>query len=109
MAGTLPYTAPEQLRGKPRFASDQYSLAIIAYEWLCGYPPFRGGDAEIIMQHISSPPPPLRSKNSSLSQAVEEVILKALAKDPQQRYSTHSGFRTSLEQASKCKKALFCC
>jgi serine/threonine protein kinase len=36
MAGTVPYTAPEQLRGKPSFASDQYALGIITYEWLCG-------------------------------------------------------------------------
>ncbi|MBV9232249.1 MAG: serine/threonine protein kinase, partial [Chloroflexi bacterium] len=62
MAGTLAYTAPEQLQGKPSFASDQYSLAIIAYEWLCGSRPFVVGGIELIMHHISSPPPRLRSK-----------------------------------------------
>src|SRR5689334_15353041 len=41
MAGTLPYMAPEQLQGHPCFASDQYSLAIVAYEWLCGRRPHR--------------------------------------------------------------------
>jgi serine/threonine protein kinase/energy-coupling factor transporter ATP-binding protein EcfA2 len=103
-AGTLPYTAPEQLRGKPVFASDQYSLGIVAYEWLCGHPPFRGEDAEIIMQHISSPPPSLRSMNSSLSPAVEEVILRALAKDPAQRYDTIRTFAASLEHAAHMPK-----
>ncbi len=99
-AGTLPYTAPEQLQGKPGLASDQYSLGIVAYEWLCGSLPFNGGDAEIIMQHISSPPPRLRSKNPSVSPAVEAVVLKALAKDPVQRYETILAFAHSLEQAS---------
>ena len=100
-AGTIPYTAPEQLRGKPRFASDQYSLGIVAYEWLSGYPPFRGGEAEIIMQHISSPPPPLRNKISSISPAVEGVVLKALAKDPEQRYTSIQDFAYALLQASR--------
>ncbi len=104
MAGTLPYMAPEQLRGKPVFASDQYSLGIVAYEWLCGQAPFLGGDAQVIMQHISSPPPRLRSKNPSLPQPVEDVILKALAKDPVQRYPTIQVFAQALEQASRMQQ-----
>jgi serine/threonine protein kinase len=100
-AGTIPYTAPEQLRGKPRFASDQYSLGILAYEWLSGYPPFRGGEAEIILQHISSPPPRLRNNNASISPAVEDVILRALAKDPEQRYASVQDFGQALLQASR--------
>jgi serine/threonine protein kinase len=101
MEGTLPYAAPEQLRGKPGFASDQYSLAVIAYEWLCGHRPFEGEEVEIIMQHISSPPPRLRSKNLAISQAVEEVILKALEKDPQQRYPSVLAFARALEHANQ--------
>ena len=98
-AGTAPYTAPEQLRGKPRFASDQYSLGIIAYEWLSGYPPFRGGEAEIIMQHISSPPPPLRTNNRFIPQRMENVILKTLEKDPSQRYETVLDFAQALQES----------
>src|SRR6266567_3480991 len=101
MEGTLPYTAPEQLRGKPDFASDQYSLAIIAYEWLCGHRPFKGEDVEIIMQQISSPPPSLRSQNPAISQAVEDVILRGLEKDPQRRYPDVQAFAKALEQASR--------
>jgi serine/threonine protein kinase/DNA polymerase III delta prime subunit len=101
IAGTLPYTAPEQLRGKPTFASDQYSLGIVAYEWLSGYPPFLGGDAEVIMHHVSSPPPSLRSKNPSVSPAIENVILKALAKESAQRYPSILAFAQALEQANR--------
>src|SRR2546425_2217436 len=50
--GTLPYMAPEQLQGKPRPASDQYALGIMAYEWLCGERPFRGMAWEIGSQAI---------------------------------------------------------
>jgi serine/threonine protein kinase len=50
MAGTVPYMAPEQIRGKPRPASDQYALGIVVYEWLCGVRPFRGSHWAIIEQ-----------------------------------------------------------
>ncbi len=100
MHGTLPYAAPEQLRGKPCFASDQYSLGVIAYEWLCGRRPFVGDDVTVILQHISSAPPSLRSQNPGISSAVEEVVLKALAKDPGQRHASVQAFARALEFAS---------
>src|SRR5436305_288977 len=50
MAGTLPYMAPEQLHGKPCFASDQYALGIIVYEWLCGARPFEGPYWQLVNQ-----------------------------------------------------------
>jgi Tol biopolymer transport system component len=70
LAGTIAYMAPEQIELCAVAASDQYSLAIVAYEWLCGERPFQG-----------------------------EVVLKALAKDPQQRYPTVKAFARALEQA----------
>lgn len=99
MAGTVAYSAPEQLRGKPLFASDQYALAIVAYEWLCGQRPFQGIEAEIIMQHMSSPPPRLRDKNPLIIRGVEEVIVKALDKNPQRRYPRIQDFAQALEDA----------
>src|SRR5437870_2508585 len=57
MAGTLPYMAPEQIRGKPTFASDQYSLGIVVYEWLCGERPFVGPQWQLAYQQVSDPPP----------------------------------------------------
>ena len=99
MAGTIPYMAPEQLRGKPCFASDQYALGIAAYEWLCGARPFEGSYWQLAYQHISVPPPRLRDKDPSLPASVEAVVLKALAKNPQERYASVSLFAQALEQA----------
>ncbi len=82
MAGTIPYMAPEQLRGKPCFASDQYALAIVAYEWLSGKRPFEGSPWQVAHQHLTLAPPPLLEQRSGLPTAVEEVIQRALAKDP---------------------------
>jgi eukaryotic-like serine/threonine-protein kinase len=98
-AGTIGYIAPEQIRGKPRPASDQYSLGIVVYEWLSGNRPFQGSVSEIVSQHLAVPPEPLREKNTSISSAVESVVMKALAKDPKERFATIRDFATALEQA----------
>jgi len=100
MAGTLPYMAPEQIQGKPVPASDQYALAVVAYEWLCGVLPFTGGYMEIAMQHVSALPPLLREKVPTLPPDVEKVVLTALAKEPRQRFANIQAFATALEQAS---------
>ncbi|GAC1406456.1 MAG: serine/threonine-protein kinase [Ktedonobacteraceae bacterium] len=99
-AGTIAYIAPEQIRGKPRAASDQYALAVTVYEWLCGKRPFRGTLAEITVQHLSSPPPSLRSHNPKISVDVEDVVLQALAKDPMQRFPSIQQFASALEHAA---------
>lgn len=106
MAGTLSYAAPEQLQGRPGFASDQYSLAIIAYEWLCGSLPFGGTDIEIIMDQVSAPPPRPRSKNPAIPQLIENVLLKALAKDPWQRFGSVQAFAQALEQAGQIQPSV---
>jgi len=99
MAGTLPYIAPEQIKGKPRPASDQYSLGMVVYEWLCGERPFQGQPWEIVNQHINMLPPPLHEKVPDISPAVEQVVLKAIAKDPAQRFPSVKEFADALEQA----------
>jgi serine/threonine protein kinase len=99
-AGTLRYMAPEQLQGQPSPASDQYALAVVVYEWLCGKCPFEGSSAmEVAMQHISQPPQPLRELIPTTPAVLEQVVLKALAKDPQQRFDSIQDFAESLERA----------
>lgn len=101
LAGTLPYMAPEQLRGKPAFASDQYALGVMAYEWLCGECPFIGSYWEVIHQQVSVVARPLRQRCPELSETVEDVVLKALAKDPTERFGSISAFAEALEQAAQ--------
>src|SRR6266516_1229162 len=98
-AGTAPYMPPEQLRGKPTFASDQYSLGIVTYEWLCGKRPFQGNYWALINQHVHVAPAPLRQIYPELPAAVETVVLRALAKDPQQRFASVQGYAFALERA----------
>ncbi len=100
VAGTAAYMAPEQVQGKPRPASDQYALGIVAYEWLTGERPFHGSFLEISAQHLHVPPPPLREKLPNISPMLEQVILTALAKDPHQRFSNVRAFGVAFEQAS---------
>lgn len=97
--GTVLYAAPEQLQGKPQRASDQYSLGVVVYEWLCGDWPFRGSFEEITRQHFFASPPPLREKGADISPEVEQVVLKALAKEPDQRFPSIQDFATALVQA----------
>jgi len=97
--GTPYYMAPEQIQGKPVFASDQYSLGVVVYELLCGRRPFTGGFAGLLHQHEHSVPPSLRERVPSLSADIEQVVLKALAKDPEERYASISDFALAFEQA----------
>ena len=100
VAGTSLYLAPEQLQGKPVAASDQYALAIVVYEWLCGKTPFSGTPLEIAMQHLSHIPPPLYEQVADLPYAVEDVVLQALDKQPENRFATIEAFAHALQQAS---------
>ena len=98
-AGTAAYLAPEELRGKAQPASDQYSLGVVVYEWLCGKPPFQGPFLEVAVKLVSEPVPPLREQVLDLSPAVEEVVLRALAKEPERRFHTVQDCATALERA----------
>jgi serine/threonine protein kinase len=100
MAGTPHYMAPEQIRRRPLPASDQYSLGVVVYEWLSGSRPFQGdSEWDIMYQHLSSPPPSLREKSPTISKEVEQVVLKALSKDPLQRFASIADFAKALASA----------
>jgi len=101
MAGTISYMAPEQIGSHPRPASDQYSLAIVVYEWLCGERPFRGSFTEIAVKQSLTQPPSLTQRLPSLPAIVEQVVHTALAKQPEMRFNSVRAFATALEQASQ--------
>jgi Rad3-related DNA helicase/serine/threonine protein kinase len=83
----LLYKAPEHLRGTLTPASDQYSLAVIVYEWLCGHRPYTATRYdELLYQQEHEPIPSPRSLNSKISSNVEAVILKALSPEPADRF-----------------------
>ena len=100
VAGTAAYMAPEQFQGKPRFASDQYALGLVVYEWLTGDLPFHGSFIELGTQHLFTAPAPLHEKVPMISSGVEDVILRALAKAPQDRYASVEEFAKELERAA---------
>jgi len=97
--GTPTYMAPEQWEGHPVFATDQYALAITAYELLTGRPPFQGGSVQMMYQHLNVPSGPLSALNASLSPDVDIVVLHALAKKPQGRFASVSAFANAFRQA----------
>ncbi len=87
MIGTPEYMAPEQSNGINDYRSDIYSLGVILYQMLTGRVPFTAeSPVAISLKHIQHEPPPPRSFNSEIPLAVEAVILKALTKDPNERY-----------------------
>ncbi len=106
IVGTATYMAPEQFYGKPSPASDQYALGIVVYEWFGGVPPFNGNSTEIATQHIQVPPPPLREKIPTLAPAIEHVIMQAIAKDPQARFTSMRDFARALKAACASTSSL---
>ena len=99
--GTLPYMAPEQHTGKPRPASDQYALAVVAYEWLAGTRPFQGTVSELVSQHLHASPPSLLDQVPGLPIEVELAIFKALSKQPQERFARVDEFAAALQATSQ--------
>ncbi len=88
--GTVDYIAPEQAQGRPATPqSDIYALGVVLYEMLTGRLPFTGDNpVAVAMKHISQPPIPPRHYNPQIPLALEAIVLRALAKDPAQRYAS---------------------
>ena len=102
LMGTLHYMAPEQgLEGHCDSRSDLYSLGIVFYEMLTGRPPF---DADtplaILMKHVNDPLPLPRKVDPAIPELFERIVLKALAKDPEDRYQNAEEMAQALEQAA---------
>lgn len=92
--GTADYISPEQARGQPATAqSDIYALGVTIYEALTGQLPFVGDSAvAVALQHVGSKPPPIRRHNPNVSQNLEALIMRALAKNPSDRPATAKEF-----------------
>ena len=102
--GSARYMSPEQLKDEettPR--SDLYSVGILLYHCLTGRPPFSGATQSVARQQIHKEPTPPRELNKAISQHLEAVILKALAKDPRDRYSSASAMLDSLRGGVRIK------
>jgi serine/threonine-protein kinase len=99
--GTVQYMSPEQIASQEITGrSDQFSLAVITYEMLTGQRPFQGNSwASVIHSIMSTEPPPLNQHREELGEAVTAVLRKALAKDPQARYTTCREFSDALERS----------
>ena len=100
--GTPAYMSPEQAAGEHAVdaRSDIFALGCVVYEMLAGEPPFTGSTPQAVLaQRLTGPAPPLRSRRADLSQSVAAAVARALALDPVDRFSTATGFATSLAAA----------
>jgi serine/threonine-protein kinase len=100
--GTPDYMSPEQAQGMTAdFRSDIYSLGIVLFEVFTGALPF-GGDSlmQIVLSHIRNPPPAPRSVNPRVPERLEAIILRAIEKDPAQRYQTVGDLLDDLDVVS---------
>ena len=103
--GSVHYLPPEQASGKgATLQSDIYSIGILMYELLTGKLPFKGDNAvEIALKHLKEPMPSIRDEIPDIPQSVENIILKATAKNPKNRYADaremHEDLKTCLDES----------
>ncbi|MGH2930686.1 MAG: protein kinase domain-containing protein, partial [Solirubrobacteraceae bacterium] len=105
-AGTPEYMSPEQCEGRAELdaRSDIYALGAIFYEMLAGAPPFWGNSAEVQQSHRSRRPPAL-SRRAEVAGALEDAIMRCLAKDPDRRPATVADLRRALQAGIAAERA----
>jgi predicted ATPase/DNA-binding SARP family transcriptional activator len=106
IVGTVFYLAPEQAQGGPLDGrADLYALGVMLYELTTGQLPFSGDDPlEVISQHLHAPAVPPRQRNPDLPPALDNLILRLLEKDPQQRPASATEVLQLLEAAAQVER-----
>ena len=108
--GSVHYLPPEQANGKgSTVRSDIYSMGIMMYELLTGLVPYKGESAvEIALKHLREPLPSVRKVDPTIPQSIENVIIRATAKNPKNRYTDaremHEDIKTALDDSRKDEK-----
>jgi serine/threonine protein kinase len=109
LMGTPVYMSPEQCLGTREVdhRSDVYSLGIILFEMLAGRPPFLSeGFGELLSMHLHEPPPSLRESAPQVTEETEQVVLRMLAKKPDERFASMAEVRAALATAGRLPNAL---
>jgi serine/threonine protein kinase len=98
LVGTIEYMSPEQIKGcEADRRSDLYSMGVVLYECLTGQLPFSAtSEFELMRAHVELPPIPPRSLNPELPSELEAILMRSLAKDPAQRFSSAADFHQAL-------------
>ena len=102
--GTPAYMSPEQASAESRVdgRTDIYALGCVLYEMLAGEPPFKGLTARaILMKHLAEPVPPLRGKRPTVPAGIEAAVMRALAKEPDERYPSGESLAEALVRPPK--------
>jgi eukaryotic-like serine/threonine-protein kinase len=106
--GTAQYLSPEQARGEAVDArSDVYAAGCVLYELLCGHPPFVGDNpVSVAYQHVREDPRPASTINPDVTPDIDAVVLKALAKNPVNRYQSAAEMRADLLRAAAGRRVM---